>query len=115
MGIHFPFVLLHNQDYPKVCPVSLNLFNAGDPFYRNIVVILLFSVFPDQGLNCLNLESSRVFSVNFLEPSLFQISELLEPIFYRITIIPLFLYTTHIPHNKHTFFTLNQVSIFLIA
>jgi hypothetical protein len=32
MGIHFPLVLLYNQGYPKVCPVSLNLSNAGDPF-----------------------------------------------------------------------------------
>jgi hypothetical protein len=29
---HFPSVLLHNQGYPKVCPDSLNLSNAGDPF-----------------------------------------------------------------------------------
>jgi hypothetical protein len=31
-GIHFPRVLLHNQGYPKVCPVLLNLLNAGNPF-----------------------------------------------------------------------------------
>jgi hypothetical protein len=31
-GTHFPLVLLHNQGYPKVCPESLNLPNAGDPF-----------------------------------------------------------------------------------
>jgi hypothetical protein len=31
-GIHFPPVLLHNQGYPTVCPDSLNLPNAGDPF-----------------------------------------------------------------------------------
>jgi hypothetical protein len=31
-GIYFPRVLLHNQDYPKVCPVLLNLLNAGNPF-----------------------------------------------------------------------------------
>jgi hypothetical protein len=30
--IHFPLVLLHNQGYPKVCPNSLNLLNAGDSF-----------------------------------------------------------------------------------
>jgi hypothetical protein len=30
--IHFPRVLLHNQGYPKVCPYSLNLPNAGDFF-----------------------------------------------------------------------------------
>jgi hypothetical protein len=46
-GTHFPPVLLHNQGYPKVCPDSLNLPNTGDPFCRNIVVIFLFSVFPD--------------------------------------------------------------------
>jgi hypothetical protein len=31
-GIHFPPVLLHNQGYPKVCPDSLNLPNASNPF-----------------------------------------------------------------------------------
>jgi hypothetical protein len=31
-GVHFPSVLLHNQGYPKVCPNSLNLLNAGDSF-----------------------------------------------------------------------------------
>jgi hypothetical protein len=76
-GIHFPPVLLHNQSYPKVCPYPLNLSNTSDPFAGN-VVIFLFSIFPDQGLNCFNLESSRVFSVKFPEPSLFQISELLH-------------------------------------
>jgi hypothetical protein len=29
-GIYFPRVLLHNQGYPKVCPNSLNLPNAGN-------------------------------------------------------------------------------------
>jgi hypothetical protein len=81
--IHFPPVLLHNQGYPKVCPDPLNLPNAGDPFCRNIIVIFLFSVFPDQGLNCFDLEGSRVFSINFPEPSLFQISELLHSIEFR--------------------------------
>jgi hypothetical protein len=32
VGNHFPSVLLHNQGYPKVCPDSLNLLNAGDSF-----------------------------------------------------------------------------------
>jgi hypothetical protein len=31
-GIHFPPILLHYQSYPKVCPDSLNLPNAGDSF-----------------------------------------------------------------------------------
>jgi hypothetical protein len=31
-GIHFPPILLHDQSYPKVCPDSLNLLNAGDSF-----------------------------------------------------------------------------------
>jgi hypothetical protein len=31
-GIYFPRILLHNQGYPKVCPDSLNLLNAGDSF-----------------------------------------------------------------------------------
>jgi hypothetical protein len=82
-GIHFPPVLLHNQGYPKVCPDPLNLPNAGDPLCRNIVVFFLFSVFPDQGLNCFDLEGSGVFSVKFLELSLFQISELLHSIEIR--------------------------------
>jgi hypothetical protein len=30
--IHSPPILLHNQGYPKVCPDSLNLLNAGDSF-----------------------------------------------------------------------------------
>jgi hypothetical protein len=42
---------------------------------QNIVVIFLLSVFPDQGLNCFVLESSRVFFVKFPKLSLFQISE----------------------------------------
>jgi hypothetical protein len=79
-GIHFPPVLLHNQGYPEVCSDPLNLPNAGDPFCRNIVVIFLLSVFPDQGLNCFDLESSRAFSIKFPEPSLFQISEFLHSI-----------------------------------
>jgi hypothetical protein len=76
-GVHFPPVLLHNQSYPKVCSDSLNLPNAGNPLCRNIVLIFLFSIFPYQGLNCFDLECSRMFSVNFPKPSLFQISELL--------------------------------------
>jgi hypothetical protein len=78
MEIHFPLVLLHNQSYPKVCPEPLNLPNAGNPLCRNIIVIFLFSIFPDQGLNCFDLEGSRVFSVKLPELSLFQISELLH-------------------------------------
>jgi hypothetical protein len=70
-GIHFPPVLLHNQGYPKVCPDSLHLPNAGDSPCRNIIVIFLFSIFPDQGLNCFDLESSRVFFVKFPELYLF--------------------------------------------
>jgi hypothetical protein len=65
MGIHFSPILLHNQGYPKVCPDPLNLLNAGDPFCWNIIVIFLFSVYLDQGLNCFDLEGSRVFSVKF--------------------------------------------------
>jgi hypothetical protein len=76
--IYFPPVLLHNQGYPKVCSDPLNLPNAGDSVCRNLVVFNLFSIFPDQGLNCFDSESSRVFSVTFPEPSLFQISELLH-------------------------------------
>jgi hypothetical protein len=82
-GVHFPHVLLHNQGYPKVCPVLLNLLNAGNPFAGNIVVIFLFFIFSDQGLNCFNLESSRVFFVKFPKLSLFQINELLHFIDFR--------------------------------
>jgi hypothetical protein len=78
MRIHFPPVLLHNQGYPKVCPDSMNLSSAGDPFCRNVVIFFLSSVFPYQGLNCFDLEGSRVFSIKLPELSLFQISELLH-------------------------------------
>jgi hypothetical protein len=50
------------------------------PEYHRYLPIL---VFPDQGLNCFVLESSRVFSVNSLGSSLFQISELLHFIEFR--------------------------------
>jgi hypothetical protein len=78
-GVHFPSVLLlHNQGYPKVCPDSLNLLNAGDSFAGISSLSFRSFVFPDQGLNCFGLESSRVFSVRFPELSLFQLSELLH-------------------------------------
>jgi hypothetical protein len=73
--IHIPPVLLHNQSYPKVCPDSLNLPDTGDLFCRNIIVIFLLSIIPDQGLNCFDFESSRVFFVKFPKLPLFQISE----------------------------------------
>jgi hypothetical protein len=76
-------VLLYNQGYPKVCPDSLHLLNVSDSVGRNIIVIFLFFVFPDQGLNYFDLESSRVFSVKSLGPSLLQISELLHFIEFR--------------------------------
>jgi hypothetical protein len=77
-GIHFPSILFHNQGYPKVCPDSPNLPNDGDSLCRNIVIIFLLFVFPDQGLNCFNLKSSRVFFVKFPKLSLFQIRERLQ-------------------------------------
>jgi hypothetical protein len=43
-GIRFPPVLLHNQGYPKVCPDSLNLSNAGDPF-AGILLLSSYSLF----------------------------------------------------------------------
>jgi hypothetical protein len=46
-GIHFPFVLLHNQGYPKVCHDPLNLPSADDFLRRDAVVFCLFFVFPD--------------------------------------------------------------------
>jgi hypothetical protein len=82
-GIHFAPILHHNQAYPKVCPEPLNLPNAGNPFARTSSLSSYSLFFPDQGLNCFDLESSRVFSVKFLEPSLFQISELLHSIEIR--------------------------------
>jgi hypothetical protein len=77
-GIHFPPVLLHNQVYPKVPHDPLNLLSTGNPLCRNVIIFFLSSVFPDQGLNCFDLESFGVLSVKFPEPSLFQISELLN-------------------------------------
>jgi hypothetical protein len=53
---------------------------AGDSLRRNAAASFLSSVFPNQGPDCFNLENSRVFSVKFPEPSLFQISELLNSI-----------------------------------
>jgi hypothetical protein len=48
-GSHFPFVLLHNQGYPKVCPDSLNLSNAGDSFagMSSLLSCSLFSLTRD--------------------------------------------------------------------
>jgi hypothetical protein len=81
-GIHFLPILFHSQGYPKVCPDSLNLPNAGDSF-AGISSLSSCSCSPDQGLDCFDLESSRVFSVKSLGPSLFQISELLHFIDFR--------------------------------
>jgi hypothetical protein len=86
-GIHFPPVLLRNQGYPKVCNDPLNLSSAGDSLRRNAIVIFLSFIFPDQGLNFFDLEGSRVFSIKFPEPSLFQISELLHFIEFRTKFI----------------------------
>jgi hypothetical protein len=72
-GIHFPPILLHNQGLSD----PLNLPNAGDPFAGISSLSSCSLFFPDQGLNCFDLESSRVFFVKFPKPSLFQISELL--------------------------------------
>jgi hypothetical protein len=76
--LHFPRVLLHNQGHPKVCPDSLNLPNAGNPFAEisSLASCSLFS--PDQGLDFYVLEGSRVFFIKFLRLSLFQISEYLQ-------------------------------------
>jgi hypothetical protein len=53
-GVHFPSVLLHNQGYPKVCPDSIFLMPATPlPEYHRYLPVL---VFPDQGLNCFDLE-----------------------------------------------------------
>jgi hypothetical protein len=88
-GIHFPPVLLHNQGYPKVCPDSLNLPNAGDSFAGISLLPSCSLFFPDQGLNCFDLESSRVFFVNFQSFLYFQISELLHFIEFRKKFIKL--------------------------
>jgi hypothetical protein len=66
VGIHPPPVSLPNQGHPKVRPDPLNLPSAGDPLRRNVVVFFLSSVFPNQGLNCFDLESSGVFSMSLL-------------------------------------------------
>jgi hypothetical protein len=77
-GIHFPFILLHNQDYPKVCPDPLNLPNAGDSFAGISSLSSCSLFFPDEGLVCFDLESSKMFFVKFPKLSLFQISEHLQ-------------------------------------
>jgi hypothetical protein len=82
-GLHFPCVLLHNQSYPKVCPVLLNLPNAGDYFAGISSLTSCHLFFPNQGLDCYVLESSRVFFVKFPKLSVFQISELLHFIDFR--------------------------------
>jgi hypothetical protein len=53
--IHFPLILLHNQDYPKVCPDSLNLLNADDSFAGISSLTSCYMFFPDQGLDCFGL------------------------------------------------------------
>jgi hypothetical protein len=80
-GVHFPSVLIHNQGYPKVCPDSLNLPNADDPFAGISSLSSCSLFFPNQGLNCFDLESSRVFSIRFPKLSLFQISEHLQVLY----------------------------------
>jgi hypothetical protein len=69
MGLHLPPVLLHNQGYPKVCPDPLNLPNAGDSFAEISSLSSCSLFFPDQGLNCFDLKSPRVFFLKFLRLS----------------------------------------------
>jgi hypothetical protein len=59
-----PF-FLHIRNYPKVCPDSLNLLNAGDSFTGIPSLSSCYLFFTDQGLDCYVLESSRVFFVIF--------------------------------------------------
>jgi energy-converting hydrogenase Eha subunit F len=47
-GIYFPRILLHNQGYPKVCPDSLNLSNAGNSF-AGISSLTPINCFPGPG------------------------------------------------------------------
>jgi hypothetical protein len=84
VGIYFPRVLLHNQGYPKVCPDSLNLLNAGDSFAGISLLTSCYMFFPDQGLDCFGLGSSRVFSVSFPKLSLFQTSKRLQVLCYAL-------------------------------
>jgi hypothetical protein len=51
------------------------------PKYHRYLPVL---VFPDQGLDCFNLKSSRVFSIRFSKLSLFQISEHLQVLCYAL-------------------------------
>jgi hypothetical protein len=67
----------------KVCPDSLNLLNAGDSFAGISLFFFLLSAFPDQGLDCYVLKSSRVFFVKFPKLAIFQIDELLHFIDFR--------------------------------
>jgi hypothetical protein len=78
-GIHFRLFF----STTKVCPDSLNLSNAGDPFAGISSISSCYLFFPDQGLDCFSLESSRVFSVRFPKLSLFQINELIHFIDFR--------------------------------
>jgi hypothetical protein len=50
------------------------------PEYRRYLPVICF---PNQGLNCFVLESSRVFFVKFPKLSVFQIDELLHFINFR--------------------------------
>jgi hypothetical protein len=56
----------------KVCPDSLNLSNADDPFAGISSVSSYYLFFPDQGLDCYVLESSRVFFVKFSKLAIFK-------------------------------------------
>jgi hypothetical protein len=62
----------------KVCPNLLNLSNAGDYFAGISSLTSYHLFFPNQGLDCYILESSRVFLVKFPKLSVFQIDELLH-------------------------------------
>jgi hypothetical protein len=82
-----PGKLLHQPRNLVIVKLILSpiLFIAGIhfPHCRNIVINFLLPVFPNQGLDCFVLESSRVFFVKFLKLSVFQIDELLHFIDFR--------------------------------
>jgi hypothetical protein len=59
----------------KVCPNLLNLSNAGDYFAGISSLTSYHLFFPNQGLDCYVLESSRVFFVKFPKVAVFQIDE----------------------------------------
>jgi hypothetical protein len=82
-GIHSPRVLLRNQGYPKVCPNSLDLLNAGDSFTGISPLTSCYLFSRTRNLIAMFWKNSRVFFVKFPKLSVFQIDELLYFIYFH--------------------------------